>query len=129
MAEPTKQELQEQLTELQEENQRLRDALDNAKDTKIVSLPIPGSIKLDFETPEGKKVSGKFRFRNGVVRTPLETGEKVPSELLMKLANGTKMTDKELAKAPILRSVTSDAAKARLEYYVAIGSTILEPAK
>lgn len=129
MAEPTKQELQEQLEELQAENTRLRDALDSAKDTKIVSLPIPGSIKLDFETPEGKKVSGKFRFRNGVVRTPLPTGEKVPSESLMKLANGKKLTDKELAKAPILRSVTKEAALERLEYYVAIGSTILEPGK
>jgi len=129
MAEATKQELQEQLTELQEENQRLRDALDNAKDTKIVSLPIPGSIKLDFETPDGKKVSGKFRFRNGVVRTPLETGEKVPSASLMKLANGEKLTEKELAEAPILHSVTSEAAKARLEYYGSIGASILELVK
>jgi hypothetical protein len=129
MAEPTKQDLQEQLEELQAENARLREALNTANDTKIVSLPIPGSIKLDFETPEGKKVSGKFRFRNGVVRTPLATGEKVPSESLLKIANGKKLTDKEVAQAPILRSVTQEVALERLEYYVAIGSTILEPCK
>lgn len=129
MAEATKKELEEQLKELQAENKRLRDALNGAKETNIVSLPVPGTIKLEFETPEGKTVSGKFQFRNGVLRTPIATGEKVSSESLMKIANGEKLTAEEIEKDPILQSVTPEAAKERLEHYVAIGATILELCK
>ena len=117
------------IEDLTAKNNELIAKLAKAGTGKPVAVPIPGIIKVSLETREGKKVTGEYKFRDGVRKVPMDDGLLVSSEALMRIANGEKATDEELKAFPRLRSVSKEIAVARIEYFISIGSTILQPVK
>lgn len=124
----TKEDLLARVEELEKENDELRKELEGANTGTPVAVPIPGKIKVAVETPEGKQVKGEYKFRPGVRRVPMEDGQLVSSAALIRIATGGKATKEELEQYPRLQGVSKEDAAARIEYWVSIGSTILQPA-
>lgn len=98
----------ERLTALEEENTILREkkAGKNDHTGKIVE----GVFAAKLETTDGKKSTKKVQFIPGYVHCRLQSGEKVWSADLMRLANGNKLSEEELKRSPELATVSSTAA-------------------
>lgn len=98
----------ERLAALEEENTILREkkAGKNDHTGKIVE----GVFAAKLETPDGKKSTKKVQFIPGYVHCRLQSGEKVWSADLMKLANGKELSKEELKRSPDLATVSSTAA-------------------
>lgn len=136
---PTIEELQKQLAdertafELQlakekEEKERLAKAVEEATATGVVSPPVEGTFTVKGKDPEtGNEVKKQFRFKNGRKRTPLRSGQQVPSAALIKLANGTKAEDID-CKLPWFLELTQELAQAELERLVDINAGTIEAA-
>lgn len=91
-------------------------------------MPIPGTFKVELETTSGKKEKKTLKFQPGYVNCRLKNGNVVISAHLMKLANGTKLTDEELQQSPALVGVSSADAEAWLTHLARIRVSFLVPA-
>jgi hypothetical protein len=72
------------------------------------------SVKGAFEAAvviEGKEVKKKFKFRDGALKTRLKDGRDVPTELLIKVATGGKLTADELKANEALASLCDATGK------------------
>lgn len=117
-------ELEAKIKALEEENEAMKNSLESAKATGIVSPPVPGVFTCQLEQ-NGKSVTKKFKFRDGCLRVPLSNGLQVSSELLIKLANGGELTEEDLVASPHLNGVTKGNAIERLTHLVSIGASYL----
>lgn len=102
-------------------------ALESATKTGIVSPTVPGTFSVSGKDASGKSVNGKYRFRNGRIRTPLPSGQQVPSAKLIELANGKKMEDIEgVDSFPWFSKLTQEEAQAVLRRLVEINAATIE---
>lgn len=134
------QKLQEEnkaLKKIQEENKALKshaEALErsiaeaSAKGGPI-ALPVPGTFTVNLETPGGKAVKRKIRFKPGRIKCALRNGMVVSSAAIMQLANGKKLDSKVVEKFPALRGLDKDAAIKYLTYLAQIKAGTIEDAK
>lgn len=105
---PTVEELQAQLAEKEAEVQALRNK--SKKKNDFTGKPIPGTVPVELETPEGKKVKRKLKFQPGFVNARLPNGEIVSSEALMKVAAGKSLTKEEAKYSPALIPMSKEQA-------------------
>lgn len=127
-------ELEKELADLKQELAANKKALSDAKETKIVSPPVPGTFTVEGKGADGKPVKQKFKFKNGRTSTPLKFAENigftVPSAMLIALANGKKRADIEgIDKVEALEKVDQTAAQVELEYLVEINASTIEQVK
>lgn len=111
------------------EKEALKTSIEQAKESGFVSKPIEGTFTVQLETPQGKKVKKTFRFKPGRIRTPLKDGIQVGTEALIRIANGGKATEAELAKYRGLHGLTKGVALARLQKLAQLEATFLEEVK
>lgn len=129
--------LKAKIAELEAENARQGDELAKAhtiikksnKTGQAASLPIPGVFKADFETANGKKVKKTVKFKDGSKHTRLKDGAVVDSALLLKVANGTKLSKEEAKANGVLAKMDKTAAVAEMSHLVNIGYALLEEVK
>ena len=91
-----------------------------------VAVPVPGKFTVELETPEGKQIKRTIRFKAGRVLCALRTGERVPSEAIMLLANGKKLKPETIEQYPVLQSITKDAAQDHLIWLASIQAGNIE---
>lgn len=119
--------LEEANKELIAEIEQLKASLAAAQQSGAkVAVPIPGKFSVELETPEGEKVKRTIRFKAGRVLCALRTGEKVPSEAIMKLANGKKIDPATIEQYPILQSIDQEAAQDHLIWLASIQAGNIE---
>lgn len=121
--------LKDQLAEEQAAREAAENALQNAKETGTVSPPVPGTFTVSGEDASGKAKRLKFKFKDGRLKTTLPDGQKIPSAVLMALANGKEVQETAPDGTPWKDYVSQEDAQARLEYFVAINAGFIEPAK
>jgi predicted RNase H-like nuclease (RuvC/YqgF family) len=125
---PSIEDLQAQIAEKEARIAELEAALDKSQATGVVSIPIPGTFSAQLENAvTGEKVRKKVKFKDGrrfVVLHP--TGEKAPSALVMKLANGKELTEEEKKNNPVLQDFSKGDAKQLMEHYISIHAGFLQ---
>lgn len=124
----TKADLEKEIIALKAQNKDLEVALAAAKSSGIVSLPVEGVFYVELEDTSSEEgfVRKAYKFKNGLVNTFLETGEKVSSASLIKVANGEELSEKEQAADPVLLRLGQEKAQARLTHFVSIGASVIE---
>jgi hypothetical protein len=111
---------------LKEENEALKQALEDAKTTKVVSMPVSGTFTVKQETPGGEVIEKEYGFKAGRTKVALATGAQVSSEALMRIANGGTATEEELEQYLALQGLTQPQAQERLEFLAQLGASFLE---
>lgn len=122
----TLEELQAQLAATQAELEEKNKALEAAKNTGTVAMPIPGVFEMQGEGADGKPTKVKYRFKPGRVRCVIEGGIQVSSAALMRIANGGKPTEQEVEEFPALAGLTKDVAAARIMKLIEISAANIE---
>lgn len=107
----------------------LTESLEAATSGAITIAKIPGKATVTLETPEGKKEKKTVGFRPGRKNVRLGNGAVVPSASFLKVVNGEKLTNEELASNEHLRTLKQDEAIERLTFLVTVGANILEDRK
>lgn len=120
---------EDEIAALRAENAALKDSLENAAATGQVAMPVAGTFSYEVEDTAGKKKVRKYRFRNGRVRVALDTGEQVPSEVFLRVANGGKPSEKEISSIPLLRGLTTELCRKRMIKLIEMGANIIEEVK
>lgn len=128
---PTVEELQAQLAAANKRAAAAEKAVDKAAKTGVISPIVKGTFTVTGTDANGKPAQGKFKFKNGRIRTPLPSnGMEVPSAALIQLANGTAMDKIEgIDNYPWFRELTKEDAQAVLDRLVNINASTIEPAK
>jgi uncharacterized coiled-coil DUF342 family protein len=117
------------VAELETLKSDLTDAQLEIADLKEAKSGKPLVVKGTFEVEVvhgGKSVKKKLKFKPGAVLTRLKSGEPVPSESLIKLAKGEKVSDDELKRYEALTGLKSTDAKDWLKHLAQIGYGMIE---
>lgn len=93
-----------------------------------VAVPVPGKFTAELETPEGKTVNRTIRFKPGRINCAIPGVGSVPSEQLLKIANGKKISQDELDAYPVLRSVDQEIAVDHLTWLASVQAGNIEDA-
>lgn len=109
-------------------------ALQNLVDTApSIVKPIEGTFSANVMV-DGKPVKKKFGFADGQRLIRFSDGNVVPTEVVIRLAEGGKATPDELTEYPTLRDLTTTdrtdngTCKSELQRLVDIGFGLLKPA-
>lgn len=126
--------LEKELAAARAELAETQAALTAAKETKIVSPPVPGKFVVECPSPEGELVKKTFKFKNGRISTPIKFGDDightVPSAMLIALANGAKREKiKGIEDITAMANMDQDGAQLELEYLVEINASTIEEVK
>lgn len=119
--------IDEEKKELEERVKELEASLAEAKQKGAkVAVPIPGKYTVELETPGGKAVKRTIRFKAGRVLCAVPGVGKVPSEALMKLANGKKLAEEIYDEHPLLRQLDKQTAQDHLAWLASIEAGNIE---
>ena len=116
------------IDELELENQDLKTALENAQKTGVAAMPIAGSFSIEVEAPNNAKKKSKktFRFKAGRSKVVIDNGQRAASVCVLKLANGEKLSEKELTENPVLQGFTQERAEQLMLKYISMQAGFLE---
>lgn len=104
-----------------EVNRRLEAALAGGK-RRVV---IPGTVELDVENAAGKIETVVVEVKDGVPSFT-DGGVSMGTDQILRLANGEKLTEADLAKFPAMATLTPETAKAKLTSLFAKGAGFLK---